>query len=108
MSYTYELYGISATSLAHARAIVERALGLVFAEQESSYHGGVYFRHSGGSDEIFMLKSNVDDVEGDLFEPRYGSFDFLLYVERTNRPEVIRKLIEATGRGVWLRAEIVD
>lgn len=108
MTENYDLYRISAPSLDEAKAVAERALGVLFVEHESEYHGGVYYRHGHDGQEHFILKRNFDDVDGEFFEPEYEDTEFLLYANQTRRPEAIRKLIVENSAGIRLRAEALN
>lgn len=81
---TYLLFGLRSNDLHAARRIIEGALGVQMVLHESDYLGEYYCFGDVGA-EHFILQKNYDDVEGEWTEPNFSNYDFLLYVNETDR-----------------------
>jgi hypothetical protein len=86
---TFDLYGLRNATLEDARLEVERAIGTAFAEHESSYHGGVYYRLGQPGAEQLILKRNFDKREDGWAESQFKEYPFLLYVSGSTRTEAL-------------------
>ena len=93
----YDLYGCRLKDLESARATVELALGVELKRHVSDFQGGDYYRAGSSAGESFILKRNFDAVESEWFEDKFKEYPILLYVDRTGRPEEIKKRLEASG-----------
>jgi hypothetical protein len=56
--------------------------------------------------ENFVLKLNIDPLDGDPVEQNYASYKILLYVNATNRSADIEKVISQGGGFKLLRHEV--
>ena len=106
MTMSYDLYGTKKLSLLSAKDVVERVLGKVFEERDSSYQGGVYYMWGGSDSENFILKLNIDPFDGDPVEQKYPEHKILLYVNATNRSSDIEEAIRQGGDFKLLRHEV--
>lgn len=106
MTIVYDLYGAEKSCLLSARNDVERALGEIFEERDSSYQGGIYYMWGRSDSENFVLKLNIDPLDGDPVEQNYASYKILLYVNATNRSADIEKVISQGGGFKLLRHEV--
>lgn len=106
MTIVYDLYGAEKSCLLSARSDVERALGEIFEERDSSYQGGIYYMWGRSDSENFILKLNVDPLDGYPVEQSYASYKILLYVNATDRSADIEKLISRGGGFKLLRHEV--
>ena len=106
MTIVYDLYGAEKSCLLSARNDVERALGEIFEERDSSYQGGIYYMWGRSDSENFVLKLNIDPFDGDPVEQNYPSYKILLYVNATNRSSDIEKAIRQGGDFKLLRHEV--
>jgi hypothetical protein len=106
MISTYDLYGIVAPSLEHARSIVEQGLGISMRLHESSMCGDYYRKGMTGT-EHFILQQNYDPVENEWAEPEYRTANFLLYINETNRAAALRGLLSGLAHVTHLRTRRV-
>ncbi|UXI68548.1 hypothetical protein [Tahibacter amnicola] len=102
----HDLYGsgLRITELAPA---IESALGITFALHESGFHGGEYFRFTADTDEEFILKNNIDDVEDEWAEPDFKASASLLYVDFTSRAEEVGRALAKVMSLQLLRSEVL-
>ncbi|UZE18833.1 hypothetical protein LOY70_04350 [Pseudomonas sp. B21-054] len=107
MTMSYDLYGAKKLSLLSAKDDVERALGKIFEERDSSYQGGVYYMWGRRDSEHFILKLNVDPFDGDPAEQKYPDHKILLYVNTTERSSDIEKSMRQSADFELLRHEIL-
>ncbi len=105
MKENFAIYAIKAPSFDIARARVEKAFGFVFAERESLYQGGIYYRYHGDGEEQFLLKRNTDPFDDEPAEQEHPDVEFLLYVDHTLRTHEIRKIVEENKIGTHLRTK---
>ena len=106
MTIVYDLYGAETSCLLSARSDVERALGEIFEERDSSYQGGIYYMWGGSDAENFVLKVNIDTFDGDPVEQNYSCYKILLYINATNRSSAIEEAISQAGGFKLLRHEV--
>ncbi len=106
MTMSYDLYGAKKLSLLSAKDDVERMLGKVFEERDSSYLGGVYYMWGGSDSESFILKLNIDPFDGDPAEQKYPEHKILLYVNATECSSDIEKAMSQSAGFELLRHEI--
>jgi hypothetical protein len=91
---TYDLYGFDHDDLEAARVAVEQALGVKLALHES-LHRGDYYRLDTVGDESFVLQRNFDPFDEVLVEDEFPEIRILLYVEDTERPEELERILTA-------------
>lgn len=90
----YDLYGARNVSACQAKNNLENILGIIFEERESSFHGGVYFKYKNQS-ENFILKNNLDLMDGEPVEQAFDQYPILLYINSTGRSaELSSKILE--------------
>ncbi|MER7112302.1 hypothetical protein [Streptomyces sp. NPDC000229] len=77
----YELYGAKGLDIHEVRDLIAQRLGVPFEEHESSYKGGVYYRHSDGDREL-TVEMNWTDEDGYLSEPHHEEYAVLVYATR--------------------------
>jgi hypothetical protein len=94
---TYMLFGFRGNDLEKTREAVEAALGIRMDLHESDYCCGEYYRFGDAGAEHFVLQKNFDDVEGEWTEPEFPSYDFLLYVNETEREPEIREAMTSVA-----------
>ena len=92
----YDLYGIKLTDLDAARRLLEETLVISFVPRSSTYHGDYYSYGKIGA-ENFLLKKNIDPLDGEPAELAFGSYEILLYVNDTNRSNELRNQLLAAG-----------
>ncbi len=90
---TFDLYGFNTDDLEAARLGIERALGIRLVALESLYLGGDYYRLGYGDEEQFVLRRNIDLLDGEPAELKFPQAQILFYVNATSRPEEIEKLL---------------
>jgi hypothetical protein len=81
----YDLYGFMSNDIEGARNILESSLGIQFGVRESAYQGGEYFQCGKTNDEHFVLKRNVDPIDGEPAEMSFPVHQILFYVNDTTR-----------------------
>lgn len=96
---THDLYG-SNLDLEPSRQTVEAALSIELRPHESLYRGGDYYRYG----ETFILQRNRE-LGDELAEPDFSDVSTLLYVDKAERPEQVKALLESEGSFVLLRRE---
>lgn len=106
MNSAYDLYGAKELSLQGAKAFIERALGAVLEERESSYQGGIYYILGDSVSEHFILKLNVDPFDGEAAECDFSDYTVLLYVNDTFRASDIEMSIGREYGFELLRHEV--
>lgn len=95
----YDLYEVVAPTLEDARKLVEQG-GISLEERESSYHRGVYFSYGQIGGENFELKVNLDPYEEQPMEEDFPNSKFLLYINNTNRSELLKSTFSQLGNAV--------
>jgi hypothetical protein len=86
----YELYGSALDDINQARKLLEASLAIQFEARESDYQGGDYFQWGHARGEHFVLKRNLDLVDGDPAEMSYPTQKVLLYLNDTPRADELR------------------
>ncbi|MPS29594.1 MAG: hypothetical protein E2576_01070 [Alcaligenaceae bacterium] len=102
----YDLYGFMPDDIDGAKDVLESALGMQLDARDSYYQGGGYFQWGKTSDEHFLLKRNVDPIDGEPAEPSFPKYKVLFYANDTSRSESLQKMIDEAAKGfVLLRHE---
>ncbi len=96
------LFGIEDNDLHHARTRLEAALGIEMTMRQSMYLRGDYYL-SGSEREHVMLQPNFNRFEDEWTEPHHRQCGLLLYVNETDRPEVIRAALEGIATLIWTK-----
>lgn len=105
----YDLYGSVSGDINEAKELVESALGVKFDLRESEYQGGEYFQWGATVGEHFVLKQNVDPVDGGVAELSFPTYSILLYLNDTPRSrELQEKIRQESGNFLLLRHEDLD
>ncbi|ALV08951.1 hypothetical protein [Roseateles depolymerans] len=103
---TYDLYGSPSEEFHQAKKVLESALEVKFKVRESEYHGGEYFQWGMSSGENFVLKRNLDPIDGDPAEISFPVYNTLLYLNNTPRSKELQEKIRQRASGfVALRHE---
>jgi hypothetical protein len=89
----YDLYGLRLDDISQARDLLENCLGLQFQSRESDYQGGIYFKCGKNSGEHFVLKNNIDLVDGEVAEIEFPSHRILFYINDTARSSDLQKIL---------------
>lgn len=105
LSY-YDLYGVSEVDLDLAVNILTSKLSLNFVKRDSVYFGEYYIAGS-KKYEHFVLKWNIDVLDGLPDETDFDEYKILLYVNDTCRSEAYRNVLIDSGFSL-LRTEHVD
>jgi hypothetical protein len=105
----YDLYGFASNDLHAAKSLLEEVLSVEFDIRDSEYQGGEYFQWGRTSGEHFVLKRNVDPVDGSAAETSFSTYGILLYLNDTPRAKELQEKIQQEARGfVILRHEDLD
>jgi hypothetical protein len=100
----YDLYGFKGLTLDQARSVVEQALGVHFVPHESS-HWGEYYKSGGFVGETIKIRPKYD-AENECIEEGFKEYDVLLYVDETERADVLREVLTSPGvAAAFLRHE---
>jgi hypothetical protein len=91
---TYDLYGFDHDDLEAARVAVEQALGVQLAPHES-LHRGDYYRLDTVGEENFVLQRNFDPFYEELYKSEFPEISILFYVNGTERPEELERILTA-------------
>ena len=81
----YDLYGFLSDDIDGARRFLEASLGIKFEIRDSDYQGGEYYKWGKTGDENFVLKRNVDIIDGEPAEMSFPVHQILFYVNDTAR-----------------------
>ena len=101
------LFGVRSATLDEARALVEKALGIVFEERESLHHGGRYFAFGKPGLRDLILQENVDLLDDEPAEPNFTNYGHLLYLDAaTERSSFLTALQGAPELFVTLRTKV--
>lgn len=103
--FFYDLYAFSGESLSQARDWLESESDIIFREHDSTYHGGVYYIAGDKWNEHLVLKENIDPLDGEPDEMDYPHHKFLLYINRTPRPEFFKHILSACDCFNLLKSE---
>ena len=74
----FDLYGSTSDNLQNARELLEAALNIQFVAGESLYQGGDYYRCGDLRREHFVLKHNIDPIDGEQVEKKFPESKILL------------------------------
>jgi hypothetical protein len=86
----YDLYGFLSDDINGARDILEAAFGFKFDDRDSDYQGGKYFQWGETASEHFILKRNIDHIDGKPVEIPFPEHKILFYVNDTSRSKDLR------------------
>jgi hypothetical protein len=89
----YDLYGFLSDDINGARGLLETSLGIKFEVRDSDYQGGEYFQWGKTIDEHFVLKRNVDPIDGEPAEMSFPDHPVLFYVNDTPRSDDLQTRI---------------
>ena len=89
----YDLYGFLSDDINGARNFLESTLDIKFAIRDSTYQGGEYFKWGSPNDESFVLKRNVDPIDGEPAEMAFPEHKILFYVNDTSRSADLQERI---------------
>jgi len=105
---TYDLYGYEGDfNLEQISSTIEELLGVDLTKHESSFHCGEYYRLGQDGTENFVLQKNYDDFENEWTEEEYSEFPSILYVNETDRAEIIEQKLTSHERIKLLRRDIL-
>ncbi|SRR6266481_969503 len=90
----YDLYGILSADITEAKESLEAALDVNFEARESTYQGGEYFVFGKRASENFVLKRNLDPIDGEPAEMKFPEYPILLYINDTLRSSDLQKKID--------------
>lgn len=103
----FDLYGSSSLTLDEVRSLLEQQLDLEFAEHDSGYLGGIYFRFN-SKDERLTVQTNRPDDEGYRQEDEFDEQMILVYVSRSHRWELLETLLSEQCGLELLRTKLVS
>ncbi len=103
--FFYGLYAFSGESLNQAHDWLEKEFDIIFYEHDSAYQGGVYYIAGDKGNEHLVLKENIDLLDGEPDEIDYPHHKFLLYINRTPRPEFFKHILSACDSFKLLKSE---
>jgi hypothetical protein len=105
----YDRYGFLSDDIDGARNLLEASLGIQFDIRDSDYQGGNYFQCGKTSDEHFVLKRNVDPIDGGPAEMSFPGHKILFYVNDTSRSADLQNRINKEAKSfVLLRHEVLE
>lgn len=105
----YDLYGCMSDDIDGARSLLETSLGIQFESRDSDYQGGDYLQWGKTSHEHFVLKRNVDPIDGEPAEISFPMHQILFYVNDTSRSEELQKKINQEAKSfALLRHEDIE
>lgn len=81
----YALYGFMSDDIDSARKLLESALGMQFDRRDSDFQGGEYFQWGKTDGEHFVLKRNIDPIDGEPAEMAFPAHRILFYVNDSER-----------------------
>lgn len=87
----YDLYGFLSDDIDEARNLLEASLGIQFEVRNSEYQGGDYYQWGKTRDEHFVLKRNVDPIDGEPAEMAFPKHRILFYVNDTSRSTALKE-----------------
>lgn len=109
MTEAYDLYGFMSDDIDQARRRLETALGIAFAEHDSDYKGGDYFRWGDDGGENFILQRNVDPYDDAPSEQKFPDHPVIFYVNATARAAQLQRTItEGCAACTLLRHEDLE
>ena len=89
----YDLYGFSSIEISDVKILVEESLNIEFTARNSTYQGGDYYIWGNRGEANILIKRNVDPFDGEPSEMAFGEYPVLLYVNNTERSEIIRGVL---------------
>ena len=105
----YDLYGSTSDDILGAKELLEDSLGIKFDARDSEYQGGEYFQSGRTSGEHFVLKRNLDPIDGGPAEMSFAAHKVLLYLNDTPRAKELQEQIHQRAKNfVALRHEDLD
>jgi hypothetical protein len=105
----YDLYGSASDDIDGARSLLESSLGIAFQARDSEYQGGRYFQWGLASGEHFVLKQNIDLVDGEPAEMAFPDQKILLYINDTpNSKELQEKIHRGAKTFALVRHEDLE
>ncbi len=105
----YDLYGSILDDIHKAKDILETVFGIKFENRFSEYKGGEYYQWGQTSGEHFILKRNVDPIDGEPAEILFPNYKILLYLNDTPcSKELQEKIQKNTNIFTALRHEDLD
>lgn len=105
----YDLYGSASDDILGAKELLEESLGVKFDSRDSEYKGGEYFQWGRTSGEHFVLKRNLDPIDGGPAEMSFSAHKILLYLNDISRAEELQeKILQGAKDFVVLRHEDLD
>jgi hypothetical protein len=105
----YDLYGFLSDDINGTKSLLEASLGIQFDVRDSDYQGGEYFQWGKTSEEHFLLKWNVDPIDGEAAETLFPDHQILLYVNDTSRSEELQaRICQGKNSSFLLRHEELE
>jgi hypothetical protein len=98
----YDLYGSISEDMTKAKEVLVEALEITFISKESGYCGGEYFFSGERGKENFILKRNIDPIDGEPAEMKFPKSKILFYVNDTSRASEIHENIALKAKGFTL------
>lgn len=98
----YDLYGSALSDIEEIKSILEFSLGVKFDAKDSGYQGGAYYKWGRADGENFVLKRNVDPLDGESAEMSFPSYKVLFYINDTVRSADLEKVILEKVEGFFL------
>jgi hypothetical protein len=98
----YDLYGSMSEDMAKAKETLEDALEIDFIYKESGYYGGEYFFFGERGKENFIIKRNIDPIDGEPAEMKFPGSKILFYVNDTLRASDIHESVALKAKGFTL------
>ena len=103
----YDLYGCESDDIHAAKKLLEEVLSINFDLRNSEYQGGEYFQWGRTSGEHFVLKRNIDPIDGGAAEMSFSAHKVLLYLNDTPHSKDLREKIQQGAKSfVVLRQRI--
>ena len=105
----YDLYGFLSDDISGARNILETAFDFEFAARDSDYQGGEYFQWGETGAEHFVLKWNIDHVDGKPVEISFSEHKVLFYINDTSCSKDLRaRMTQLAANFDFLRHEDLE
>lgn len=108
MSKIFDLYGSLTSDVSEVKHRVEQALKLALFLRDSSFHGTYFCSDAAYSSEQYLLKGNIDPLDGEPVEADYPEYKTLLYVNDPKNWDIVKERLTAPEAGmVHLRHEVL-
>lgn len=105
----YDLYGFLSNDIERAKKLLETSLGIQFEVRDSDYQGGEYYKWGKTGVENFVLKRNIDPIDGESVEMSFPGHEVLFYVNDTSRSAELQERINQKAKNfVLLRHEDLE